>query len=282
VQAAPYELTWAAIDTALRGGYRGLTGRSRLSRLLAQHRQAPSRLEQPRLSVPEILAWADAHHAATGAWPTVRSGPVCAAPFPVTWHVVSNALKWGYRGLPRGSTLARLLAEERQLTPRGPIIRLSVEQVLSWADAHHAATGTWPLQSSGPVRDAPLPIAWRVVDAALRKGRHDLPAGSSLARLLAERRGVARDRLTIEKILAWADAHHAAHGGWPSPTSGAIEGAGQDTWRKIDSALHFGFRGLSGGSSLASLLAEHRATGGGATGPTRSAGPAAPAGSGVS
>ena len=31
--------------------------------------------------------------------------------------------------------------------------------------------------------------------------------------------------LTVEQILAWADAHHAAKGNWPTHDSGRVRGA---------------------------------------------------------
>jgi hypothetical protein len=64
----------------------------------------------PPLTVEQVLAWADAHHAHTGRWPTAKSGPVEGAPGE-TWLDVNGALIWGRRGLPRGSSLARLLTD---------------------------------------------------------------------------------------------------------------------------------------------------------------------------
>jgi hypothetical protein len=65
--------------------------------------------KRPPLSEAQILAWADAHHARTGRWPSAASGPVCGVPWE-TWQAINLALGGGYRGLPRGDTLARLLA----------------------------------------------------------------------------------------------------------------------------------------------------------------------------
>jgi hypothetical protein len=68
--------------------------------------------------------------------------------------------------------------------------------------------------------------------------------------------------LTVEQILAWADAFHAAHGRWPDGRvdsgSGPVEGAPGETWQGINRALVLGGRGLPGDSSLAELLAEQR------------------------
>ena len=70
---------------------------------------------------------------------------------------------------------------------------LDVERILRWADAHRTATGSWPDLRSGPVGGAD-DETWSAIDAALRRGRRGLPGGSSLARLLAEERGVAGGR----------------------------------------------------------------------------------------
>jgi hypothetical protein len=64
--------------------------------------------------------------------------------------------------------------------------------------------------------------------------------------------------LSIEQILAWADAHHARTGQWPTARSGPVPEAPGEVWDTIDGALHEGSRGLSGGDSLARLLARHR------------------------
>src|SRR5262245_56723864 len=89
--------------------------------------------------------------------------------------------------------------------------RLSEPQILNWCDAHHARTGPWPRMDSGLVGDQ-LGDNWRRVDTALRYGLRGLSGGSSLARLLAERRGVRNLRdlppLATRQILIWSDAHH--------------------------------------------------------------------------
>jgi hypothetical protein len=64
--------------------------------------------------------------------------------------------------------------------------------------------------------------------------------------------------LTVEQVLAWAEAHHARTGGWPAARSGAVHAAAGETWRALNKALSAGTRGLPGGSSLSRLLAEHR------------------------
>jgi hypothetical protein len=237
----------------------------------------------PRLSVAEILAWADAHHAAVGRWPSVASGPVRTASYPITWATIDNALRHGCRGLPRGQSLSRLLREHRGHQPKmGPArrhqslekngstcaeprlradrIALSLEQILAAADAYRAATGRWPNVTSGPIAEIPG-ATWSTLNRALLRGLPGLTAGMSLAQLLAQHRGRQVNglaALTIEEILRWADAYREAHGCWPDETSGPVEGAPADTWQNICRLLARGGRGLPGGTTLRRLLAEQR------------------------
>jgi hypothetical protein len=173
-----------------------------------------------------------------------------------TWAAVGAALEKGCRGCPGGSSLARFLAEHREVRNRMDLPALSVKDILAWADAHHLRTGPWPLASSGPVVDAPGET-WTAIQVALAHGTRGLAGGSSLARLLAEHRGVpnrlAGPRLTVAQIVCWAAAHHCRSGRWPTNRSGPVEDALEETWSGIDAALRKGCRGLPGGSSLAQL-----------------------------
>ena len=65
---APRE-SWAAINMALSQGNRGLPGGDTLAQLLLRHRGVRRITYRPRLTIAQILAWADAHHDRTGAWP---------------------------------------------------------------------------------------------------------------------------------------------------------------------------------------------------------------------
>ncbi len=271
---------WKAISGALAKGSRGLPGGSSLARLLAEHRGARNPKDLPRLTVEQILAWADAHREATGRWPTSLSGPV-AEGSEETWATVNQALSGGYRGLPGGSSLARLLAEHRPVRPR----RLSLEEIRSWADVHREATGRWPDANAGPVRGVP-DENWSAIDAALKFGRRGLPGGSSLTALFDRSidpaaQGVRPD-LTVEQVLAWADAYRAATGRWPTLKSGPVAGVPGEKWVNLDAALRIGRRGLPRGTSLTRLIAEYRGMAAPPAAATRSrGGPDAPAADGA-
>jgi len=213
------------------------------------------------LSIPEILGWADAHRRRTGQWPIHESGPIHDGPLGTSWAIVDQDLRRGFRGLPGGSSLARLLAERRNVRNIKQLPPLDRAKILAWADAHHERTGSWPIGKSGRIADAPGET-WQGVHAALHMGCRGLPGGSSLARLLAEERGVRNikqvPRLTVARILAWADAHHRHTGAWPGRNSLEVLDAPGETWHGVDNALRLGQRGLPGRSSLARLLALKR------------------------
>ena len=168
----------------------------------------------PVLTIDQILAWADAHNSCTGSWPNRDSGQVIDAPGEA-WHNINAALHQGARGLPAGQSLAQLLDKHRGVPNRLAQPDLTIDQILAWADLHHAHTKGWPLVKSGQVVHAPGE-KWNNIDAALARGGRGLPGGSSLAQLLLEHRGVRNHAslpdMTTDQILAWADAHCTAHG----------------------------------------------------------------------
>src|SRR5436190_2602033 len=146
----------------------------------------------------------------------------------------------------------------RSITPLPP---LTIEQILKWADAHCQKTGDWPKKSSGEVLVA-SGEKWGNIHEALLKGLRGLSGGSTLAKLLAEKRGVRNIQdlppLTVEQILNWADAYRQKTGQWPNQDSGKVLHAPGENWRNIGYSLYKGIRGVPGGSSLATLLAEKR------------------------
>jgi hypothetical protein len=252
--------TWSKVDRALRFGFRGLPGGSSLAQLLEEQREVRNSANLPCFSVKQILAWVDAHHRRTGNWPTTTSGLIVDAPG-VTWLAVHKALCNGGRGLPGGSSLARFMGEHRGKRQIHRLSPLTDADILSWVDAYYQRTGRWPTSDSGPIAEA-AGTTWCGVNQALLKGQRGLPGGSSLPRLLAEHREVRNLKnlppLTLEAILAWADAHQRQTGKWPTVESGSILEAPSETWSGVNASLVNGRRGLSGGTSLARLLAQSR------------------------
>jgi hypothetical protein len=65
-----------------------------------------------------------------------------------------------------------------------------------WADFYKDRTGEWPTSLSGSIADAPGET-WKNVDAALSQGVRGFPRGSSLARLLEQKRSVRNTICTV-------------------------------------------------------------------------------------
>jgi hypothetical protein len=163
------------------------------------------------------------------------------------------------KGMPIEIVLPKKPARPKRLRAAKPP-RLSIDQILGWADIWHARMGRWPNHRSGPAGDL-AETTWGAINSALQRGLRGLAGGSSLAKLLARYRGVRNKQdlppLTVQQILAWADAHYQRIGSWPGGTSGPVWQCPGETWRDIDHALGRAGRGLPGGTSLRQLLRKH-------------------------
>ena len=248
--------SWRMISVSLRVGLRGLPGGSSLAKLLERERGVRNRKNLPPLTEKKIVKWADAHYESTGEWPGQYSGPVLEAR-EETWRAIQSALYVGNRGLPGGSSIAKLLAKERRSRNRAQPPDLTEKQILKWADVHHNKNAEWPGQNSGVIYGT-SGETWSGIDSALSRGSRSLPGGLTLAKLLARERGVRHIRdlpdLTEEQILNLAVDYHDRTGKWPSKNDGEVNDGCGDTWRHINYVLRKGRRGLPGGSSLAKLL----------------------------
>jgi hypothetical protein len=72
-----------------------------------------SRMRNARITIAQVLLWADSHKSRSGQWPNYQSGAVCDGPAGLTWRIINNALRFGRRSLQGGSSLALVLAEHR-------------------------------------------------------------------------------------------------------------------------------------------------------------------------
>jgi hypothetical protein len=181
VYGAPLE-SWMSIDRVLRTGGRGLPAGSSLVNLLIRERGLKSKYLQPKLSVKQILKWADEYYQQNGKWPKEHSGNVVGASNE-NWMALSSALNKGYRGLPGGSSLPKLLAKHRGVRNKKSLPHLSVNKILKWAKQHQQRTGKWPINNSGKVIGE-NGETWSIINAALEDGHRGLPGGSSLSKLL--------------------------------------------------------------------------------------------------
>src|SRR5262249_8987014 len=135
---------------------------------MAPKKPVPETTTVRDLTLAEILSWCDA----TGRWPRKTSGRI-AGTVCETWDGVDWALRAGRRGLPGGSSLARLLAEHRGVRNEKALPPLTVPAIKTWIVAHYRRAGRWPTRASGPVVEAPGET-WKAVEAALRRGGRGL------------------------------------------------------------------------------------------------------------
>ncbi|MCW8138439.1 MAG: hypothetical protein KIT58_05985, partial [Planctomycetota bacterium] len=91
----------------------------------------------------------------------------------------------------------------------------------------------------------------------LRRQVH-LLTGGRMREFAGKLAAAAPRPLTVETILAWADAERKESGKWPHAVAGPVRGVPGENWNSIDRALRLGFRGLPGGTSIAQLLEQHR------------------------
>ena len=78
---------------------------------------------------------------------------------------------------------------------------LTLEQILGWADEHHARTGRWPNATSGPVH--PMPgETWSGIVRALKRGERGLSVNRPLGDLIREHWYATRAR-QANRTLDW-------------------------------------------------------------------------------
>ncbi|MCH7870346.1 MAG: hypothetical protein IID33_01470 [Planctomycetes bacterium] len=108
--ASAYEETWFRLDEAFIHGCRGLRGGSSVAKILAKHGVRRHLHAQPRLTHKKILRWARAYQRRNGQWPGVYAGETVGVEGE-KWRNINNALMYGLRGLPGGSSLTKLVTE---------------------------------------------------------------------------------------------------------------------------------------------------------------------------
>lgn len=144
----------------------------------------PDRRKSDSLSEDRILVLAEVFFRMHGIWPTsTESRPVPDKPKD-SWSNYDRYLYYGNRGLPGGSSLAKLLQKERGVTnPKGKPL-LTEDGIKSDLGAFFAIHGRYPTKrSTQSVPNKPYET-WGGYQAALYNGGRGLPGGLSLATLV--------------------------------------------------------------------------------------------------
>lgn len=251
IAGTPY--TWLTVDNKLRTGWRRCRRRSSLPRLLHEKRGYRHRHKLPPLTRERIVALAKQHFRREGRWPTAESGEIPGTG--ETWQRINAALAQGQRGYPGGDSLPRFLHRELGVVNRLASPRLSIRRILRWVDEHKIRFGSFPTIHD---KRAPSPgESWLAINASLERGSRGLPGGSSLPKLLAEHRGVARGihrpRLKLATIVGWARAHHKSTGEWPTEGTGKVMGT-DERWDNIAQCVRLGLRGCPAGWTLKKII----------------------------
>ena len=249
--------TWRGINSALSKGLRGLGAGSSIMRLLVEHRSVKTRFWDETVEIADILGWCDSFFGQHARWPKSTDGAIPGTPY--TWLTVDSKLRAGWTRCRRRSSLPRLLHEKRGYRHRHMLPPLTREKILRFAKQHYRREGRWPTSTSGEIPGSDE--TWAGINAALSQGQRGFPRGDSLPRFLNRELGVvhrlATERLSIKRILRWADEHKARYGSFPTIHEKRPP-APRESWMAINAALERGARGLPGGTSLPKLLAKER------------------------
>lgn len=245
--------SWSKIDTALREGLRGLPGGSSLAQLLKKYFGVGNIQSLPQLSIEEIKNCILMYKERTNEWPNEKSGSIPELPGE-TWAKVMSALHKGGRGLPGGSSLAKLSQDLGKRNPKN-LPKLTIEQISQWAEAHHKRTGEWPTKDSGSIPEVPGEN-WKAINYALKskKSIRGLRGSTTLSLLLKEQLGVGLFKFDISTIKKCILTHVERIGAYPDKHSGVVFDLPGKTWGMIDSALRKGNIELADKSNLAKLI----------------------------
>jgi len=170
-----YPETWSAVDTALLKGSRGLVGGSSLTK---EALQLGLRNRKPTLTLAQVKKAIREYHKKHGHPPTTYSGDASAHfESSETWMAINAALRAGVRGLPGGSSLAKLKKEMDLGT------RLTIPMVHKAIRSFYVEHRKRPVVKSGDAsKYFGFPITWGTVSKNLRKGGLGLPGGSNLSK----------------------------------------------------------------------------------------------------
>jgi Lhr-like helicase len=129
-----------------------------------------------------IVEWADAHFQQHGEWPHQKSGEIPGRQ--ENWKSIDEALRRGFRDLPKGSSLAKVLENNGRKANRMNRQELSEKQIIKWARAHRKTHGALPTKRSGVIPDTDE--NWGAIDQALRVKSRGIKRRTSLSKLFAK------------------------------------------------------------------------------------------------
>jgi hypothetical protein len=265
VPGQPHE-KWSNLDTLLLQGRRGLSPGNSLTRLAVSHFGSRNVNRPPRLTETMIVKAIRTFHEAHGRYPNKdEKEPVPGHPGE-KWSHIEAALRAGGRGLPGGSSLAKVREEKFDGINRKNQTPLTEPLIVAWMAAFLKKYGILPTSKERrEVPDQPKE-AWSRIDGCLHEGCRGLKGGETLIQLGRRHfpkvepppKPLAPPKMTEETIVEWMRTFEAKYGVLPkSSEKREVPGHPDKNWTAINTALKQGLNDLPGDSSLAQLKVQH-------------------------
>jgi hypothetical protein len=261
-------ITWSAINAVLWKGGRGLPGGSSLAQLVEKEFGIKNRANIPLLTENKICEWIQQFIDKYKRKPIIADGVIEFALDEYageTWGKINDSLMNGMRGMPKGSSLTKII--EKQFGIRGYCTppNLSLDMIRNWIHQHITKHKKKPTVKNGIVEFAENEfkgISWASVANAMSKGTRGLAKGLSLAQFIQKEFGISNHYslppISVSIILQWINAFIKKYNRKPTQNDGIIEFARSEykniTWHSVNFFLWKGGRGLPKGSSLAQFI----------------------------
>ena len=264
VLAEPSE-NWSAIRSNLVAGGRGLPKGLSVEKVLFDELGVVGVRAGKKLTEQRVLTFALMHYEETGSYPTESSDWILDGKD--SWPTISFALNQGLRGLPGGSSLAKLLQAHNLKANPHERDYPSKDEIVDAAEIYQALAidNKLPTKESGSFLNPKyLDLSWGAINSAITRGAIEDVQAKTLADLWVlefDYRNVNDlGKLTECQILQWCDIYQSQHPDelLPSNQSESIPEMGTETFMGIDTAIRENRRGLQGLVSLDNLLFKKR------------------------
>ena len=136
----------------------------------------------------DVVNWVKKYKDKYGKFPHHASGKVEFADEDITWSALEACLINGWRGLPKNTSLSKLIAEQFNVINRSNTKKYSNNIIRKWIERHYKEYGYYPTKRSGVIEWASEYgynlVTWDAIDRALRVGVKGLSGGSSLSNFI--------------------------------------------------------------------------------------------------
>jgi hypothetical protein len=176
------DITWSAINDALKRGAITDTPERSLAQFLERVVDRRNQANLANLTETTILNWCDEYFSAHGKYPG-QGSEALESMDSETFNNINAALTSGHRGLPGGSSLAKLLRKNRNYQDNYSRPKLTLPKIIDMMVDHYQTFAKWPVSTDKEVVGH-ASEKWSAINAALHIGSRGLrTSGNSLAKL---------------------------------------------------------------------------------------------------